>query len=215
MKDGTRRIDIFGDVAEECATLARRDPVLARALGVIGAPYIRRREAGFAGLFRIVTEQQVSVPSAAAVWARLREALGDTSPARALALGADAMGACGLTRPKQRYVLGLAQATMEGVLDFEAISAMSDEDAMAALTARKGVGPWTAAIYLLFCEGRVDVWPPRDVALHAAFRAAWRRGTAPDLEAFDARAARWRPFRGLAAHILWTYHAHNRGRLPH
>jgi DNA-3-methyladenine glycosylase II len=78
----------------------------------------------------------------------------------------------------------------------------------------KGIGPWTASIYLLFCEGRIDIWPPGDVALLGAYAGARRRGPAPAMKDLDRKAAKWAPYRGLAAHILWTYYAHIRGRQP-
>lgn len=174
---------------------------------------IRRREAGFAGMFRIIVEQQVSVPSAQAIWRRCLEGL-DTADAAAVGLaGADRLREFGLSRPKAVYVADLARKVAAGDIDMAAIAGLDDDAAMASLTAIRGVGPWTAAIYLLFCEGRADIWPPRDVGLRGAFREA---ASAPELsqEELDAYAQRWAPFRGVAAHILWTYYARIRGRAP-
>ncbi|MEM8770325.1 MAG: DNA-3-methyladenine glycosylase 2 family protein [Pseudomonadota bacterium] len=207
--------DVFGDTAAPCAALARKDLILARALNAIGEPYIRKRTGGFEGLFRIITEQQVSVPSAAAVWARCQDAVGEATPEAVLATGANRLGEAGLTRPKQRYVLTLASQFVEGDFHTDELLGLEDAAAMKRLTELLGIGPWTAAIYLLFCEGRIDIWPPGDVALHNAFRAAMRKGPPPSLAEFDARSDKWRPYRGLAAHILWNYHAHLRGRKPH
>lgn len=206
-------MDVFGDPAPAVAALARADPALRLAIDAIGAPVIRRRQAGFAGMFRIIVEQQVSVPSAQAIWRRCLEGL-DTADAAAVGLaGADRLREFGLSRPKAVYVADLARKVAAGDIDMAAIAGLDDDAAIAALTAIRGVGPWTAAIYLLFCEGRADIWPSRDVALRGAFREA---ASAPELsqEELDAYAQRWAPFRGVAAHILWTYYAQIRGRAP-
>ena len=210
---------VFGDTSAACATLAQKEPILAHALDAIGAPHIRRRPGGFEALFRIIVEQQVSVASAQAIWKRCRGGVKPLTPGAAIAAGEDGLRACGLSGPKIRYVLALADAMQRGDFDPAAVAALSDDDALAALQALKGIGPWTAAIYLLFCEGRIDVWPAGDVALLAAWRDARAgvgkaRGPQPKMAGFDARAARWAPHRGLAAHILWTYYAHIRGRTP-
>ncbi|MEK7265596.1 MAG: DNA-3-methyladenine glycosylase 2 family protein [Pseudomonadota bacterium] len=205
-------IDVFSDVGAAQRSLARKSDALKRASKTIGRPLIRRREGGFAGLFRIIVEQQVSVPSAQAIWKRCVENLDCASPASALSAGEEGLRRLGLSSPKARYVLALAEAAQEGRLNFGALPPLSDDDAMKMLIALKGVGPWTASIYLLFCEGRVDIWPPNDVALKHAYNAA--AGAEIDQKALDALASAWSPWRGVAAHILWTYYAHLRGRTP-
>lgn len=207
-------LDVFCDVAPACAVLARKDATLARALDAIGKPHIRRRPRGFPALFRIIVEQQVSVPAAQAILARCENQLGVLDPDRVLAEGEERLRACGLSGPKARYVTALAEAFRAGEIDGGALSQMDDREASARLQSIKGVGPWSAAIYLLFCEGRVNIWPPGDVALLGAYRAARLRGPLPDMRAFDEKAAKWSPYRGVAAHILWTYYAHIRGRTP-
>jgi DNA-3-methyladenine glycosylase II len=204
-------IDAFGDVTKPCAALARRDQALRRALKAIGEPHIRRRPGGFEGLFRIIVEQQVSVPSAQAIWSRCRSAYPDLAPAAVLKSGEAGLKAAGLSGPKARYVIALAEAADSGAVDLCALPT-EDMEAGAALQALKGIGPWTAAIYLLFCEGRIDIWPPNDVALKHAYNAAAKG--ALDQRALDELAVAWSPWRGLAAHILWTYYAHLRGRTP-
>lgn len=203
---------MFSDVSAATRALARKDPGLKRAGAAIGAPVIRRREGGFAGLFRIIVEQQVSVPSAQAIWRRCNDGVDCLSPEAVAALGPERLRALGLSTPKARYVSGIAGAASQGAIDFDGLSRLSDGDAMAALVALKGVGPWTASIYLLFCEGRVDIWPPNDVALRHAYNAA--ANGAFGQRALDKRAIVWAPHRGVAAHILWTYYAHLRGRTP-
>ncbi len=208
------RLDVFGDTAGACRALARRDAALARALDAIERPHIRRRPGGFEALFRIIVEQQVSVASAQAIWKRCREGLDELTPHAALHQGADGLRRLGLSGPKARYVTALADDIEAGRLDVAALSRLDDAAALRELQQVKGIGPWTAAIYLLFCEGRVDIWPPGDVALLGAYHAARLRGPHLEMKQFDARAMKWAPFRGLAAHILWTYYAHIRGRAP-
>ena len=205
-------IDVFTDVSAATRALARRDAGLKRAGAAIGAPHIRRREGGFQGLFRIIVEQQVSVPSAQAIWKRCNEGVDCLSPAAVAALGAEGLRALGLSTPKARYVAAIAEAASMGAIDFEGLAHLRDEEAAAALIALKGVGPWTASIYLLFCEGRVDIWPPNDVALKHAYGAA--SGAPVEQRELDEKAAYWGPWRGVAAHVLWTYYAHLRGRTP-
>ena len=212
-------LDVFGDTSAACDALAQREPTLAHALDAIGAPYIRRRPGGFEALFRIIVEQQVSVPSAQAIWARCLKGVDPLTPQSALDAGDEGLRACGLSRPKARYVLSLADAMACGAFHPDEVAALDNEAASEALQSLKGIGPWTAAIYLLFCEGRIDIWPRGDVALLAAWRearvgAGKARGPEPAMAGFDARAGEWAPYRGVAAHILWTYYAHIRGRTP-
>lgn len=205
-------IDVFSDVGVAARALSRKDAALKIASEAIGKPHIRRREGGFAGLFRIIVEQQVSVPSAQAIWRRCLSGADCAEPASVAALGSDGLRRLGLSGPKARYVLALAAAAEAGAIDFGKVARMNDGDAMQALVDLKGVGPWTASIYLLFCEGRVDIWPPSDVALKHAYNAA--AGRTIDQKTLDRSAAAWSPWRGVAAHILWTYYAHLRGRTP-
>jgi len=205
-------IDVFTDVTPAMRSLSRQDAGLRTAGKAIGKPHIRRRDGGFCGLFRIIVEQQVSVPSAQAIWKRCREGVDCTSPRAVQNLGVDGLRGLGLSSPKARYVTEIAKAFVEGDIDLAALAASADEDAMARLTTLRGVGPWTASIYLLFCEGRVDIWPPNDVALKHAYNAA--AGADLDQKKLDAKAAYWSPWRGVAAHVLWTYYAQIRGRTP-
>ncbi len=210
----TLRFNVFGDTSAACEKLAKKDAALARALDAIGEPHIRRRPGGFEALFRIIVEQQVSVPSAQAIWARCKEGVDPMTARTALRQGEDGLRRLGLTRQKARYVYGLAEVVETGAIDFADLAEMDDAAAAKTLQALKGIGPWTAAIYLLFCEGRADIWPPGDVALLGAYADAKKRGAKPDMKTLDSRARKWAPFRGLAAHILWTYYAHIRGRAP-
>jgi len=207
-------IDVFDDVSDACAALAKKDASLARAVEAIERPHIRRRPGGFEALFRIIIEQQVSVASAQAIWGRCQDGMAVMTPEGALRQGEDGLRSFGLSGPKIRYVIALAQSLDSGDLDLSILPGLDDDDALKMLQTIKGIGPWTAAIYLLFCEGRADIWPPGDVALLGAYAAARKRGPRPEMKQFDAKAQKWGPYRGVAAHILWTYYAHIRGRTP-
>jgi len=183
--------------------LAARDGALAGIVARHGPPPLWARSPGFETLVAIVLEQQVSLRSGAAALARLRTAAGDVTPTAVAALGDDGARAAGLTRQKARYVCGLAAAALDGRLDFAAIAAASDDDARAALVGLLGVGRWTADIYLLMALGRPDVWPEGDLALAASMRRARSLAAIPDGATQRAIAESWRPWRAVAARLLW------------
>ena len=208
-------MNVFADVSDACTDLSGRDAALAKAIGEIdGKPFIRRRPGGYGGLFRIIVEQQVSVPSAQAILRRCYRNIPEVTAEAVSQLTEEALRGCGLSGPKVRYVQAAAEAVLSGALDLENLPALSDKEAAARLCTVKGIGPWTAAIYLLFCEGRADIWPRGDVALLAAYAAASGFSAKPAMKDFDALGESWTPYRGIAAHILWTYYAKLRGRDP-
>ena len=196
------------------AHLRAADPALARAIDAAGPPVVRRREGGYPGLFRIVVEQQLSVQSARAILARCEARLPALTPDAVLEASDETLRACGLSGPKMRYLRAGAVAVRDGALDLAGLPGLDDDEAARRLTAITGIGPWTAAIYLLFCEGREDVWPRGDVALLAAHAAASGFAEKPAQRDFDDRAVRFAPYRGIAAHCLWTYYAQLKGRAP-
>lgn len=154
----------------------------------------------------MIVEQQVSVASADAVWRRLNVGLGQITPDVLLAHDAEALRGMGLSRQKSGYVHGLARAQIDGTIDLEGLSALDDAEAINALVALKGIGLWTAEVYLMMCEGRLDVFPGGDIALQEAIRWADGTDTRPDQKAAYARAEVWRPYRGVAAHLLWAWY---------
>jgi DNA-3-methyladenine glycosylase II len=162
---------------------------------------------------RIITEQQVSVASGKAVFERLHSAFPALKPEAILGAGAETLRDCGLTRQKTRYVLTLAEAVREGRFDAAACQALPDAEARTYLTGFLGIGRWSASIYMLFCEGRPDIWPPSDVALIKAYATAAER-PAPTSDEMERLAERWAPHRGAAAHLLWAYYAVLKGRTP-
>lgn len=196
-------------LAEGVEELAARDPDLAAVVERCGAPPLWSRPPGFATLVRIVLEQQVSLVSARAVYERLEERLGGVTPERLTAVGEEGLRELGLTRQKASYCHGLAAAVGSGRFDLAAVARLDDAAAHDALTALRGVGPWTAAIYLLMALGRPDVWPLGDLALVKAVREVKSLASAPDRDTFDRLAEPWRPWRAVAARILWQHYLHD------
>ena len=194
------------DIAAAREALVAADPALAQVHARTPPFEWRLRVGGFEGLFRMIVEQQVSVASAASVWARLREGMGEITPERLLAHDLDQLRGMGLSRQKATYGQGMARAQMAGEIDLEHLSNLDDAAAIAALTALKGVGLWTAEAYLLMCEGRLDVFPGGDVAVQEAIRWADGAEVRPDQKAAYARAEVWRPYRAVATHLLWAWY---------
>ncbi len=185
------------------ALLAAADPALARIVERWGPPPLWARPPGFPTLARIVLEQQVSLRSAAALFARLDAAIGGVTPAAVLAAGVDGLRAAGLTRQKAGYVAGLAARVHDGSLPLDELAALPDAAVLARLTSVPGVGPWTAGVYLLMALGRPDAWPPGDLALHQALAELHGLARRPTSDEAVALAERWRPWRAVAARVLW------------
>jgi DNA-3-methyladenine glycosylase II len=180
----------------------RFGPILARA----GRPPLRRRADGFAGLASIVVSQQVSTASAKAIWERLNQALDPLDHSAVLRARSAKLARAGLSAPKIRALKAIAKAIDRGDLDLPALVEKPAEDAHAALTAVHGIGPWTADIYLLFCLGHADAWPAGDLALQEATRLVLALKTRPSVKEMGPLAEAWRPWRGAAACMLWTYY---------
>lgn len=194
------------DIAAARRALVAADPALVRVDAQTPPLEWRLRVGGFEGLFRMIVEQQVSVASAASVWARLREGMGDITPELLLAHDLEQLRGMGLSRQKATYGQGIARAQIAGEIDLEHLANLDDEAAIASLTALKGVGLWTAEAYLMMCEGRLDVFPGGDVALQEAIRWADGAEVRPDQKGAYARAEIWRPYRAVATHMLWAWY---------
>jgi DNA-3-methyladenine glycosylase II len=186
--------------------LGERDGDLARVLSDYGAPPRRARDPGFATLALLILEQQVSLASAQATYDRLVAACGEVRPGAVLALGDDELKAVGLSRQKARYVRLLAEAVDGGALDIGRLSGLGDDDARGELTRITGIGDWTADIYLLSALQRPDVWPAKDLALQVAAHEIKRLGARPDHGILTEIGEAWRPYRAVAARILWHYY---------
>lgn len=192
--------------------LAVRDPDLARIEAVAGPLAWRVRPLGVPGLLQAIVAQQISSQAASAIWHRLRALPGALTATGLLALDDAALLAAGLSRPKLAHVRALAAAFSDGRLGEPALSAMSDAAAVAAITAIRGLGPWTAEVYLLFAHGRDDVFPAGDVALAASAADVKRLAARPGPAALRVLAEQWRPHRALAARLLWHHWRHLTGR---
>lgn len=189
--------------------LAALEPGFRDGLGRVGYPEPRLRTQGYETLIRTIVGQQVSVASAAAIWRKLEAALGEGVPAEVLlAADFDALRACGLSRQKQGYARSLAELTLSGDLDFARLPA-DDEAAIEHLTRIKGIGRWSAEIYLLFAEGRPDVFPAGDLAVQIELGRLLGLPERPSEKQVRALAERWRPWRGAAAIFAW--HHYNNG----
>ncbi len=199
---------------EHLSALAAADPKLKPLTTHFGHITYRRRVNGFPALLGLIVEQQLSVKAADTIIARLHAGLGDVSPQALLNHDHDTMRSYGLSRPKISYARALAEAFDTGAIDADAIAALETEDAAKALIALKGIGRWTAEVYLMFSEGRLDLFPVGDIALREA--VAWLDGLEerPN-EAYCAeRALVWSPYRSIVAHLLWAwYGAVRRGEM--
>jgi DNA-3-methyladenine glycosylase II len=184
--------------------LARRDADLAAAVRRTGPPPLWARRPGFATLARIILEQQVSLGSARAVYGRLEAALGGVTPVTVGACGVAGLRRLGVTRQKASYLHGAAVLIATGELDLPRVGRLPDEEARARLMQVRGIGPWTADIYLLMALRRPDVWPTGDIALLTALQALRGLRRRPTVERAAACARRWRPWRAVAARILWS-----------
>jgi DNA-3-methyladenine glycosylase II len=188
------------------AELVRRDAALERAHAATPAFAWRARRGGFEGLFRMVVEQQVSVAAAAAIWLRVSQGLGEITPETVLDRDLETLRGFGLSGQKARYAQEIARAQVEGLIDFAQLGELSDGEAVARLTAIKGIGRWTAETFLMFCEGRMDVFPAGDIALQEAMRWADQAAVRPREKEAYGRAEDWRPYRSVAAHLLWEWY---------
>jgi DNA-3-methyladenine glycosylase II len=200
------------DLKTGTEALLALDPRLAPILAIAGPPPLRRRAGGFAGLASIVISQQLSIASAAAIWARLAAMLDPFEPAGFLKLRAARLQRAGLSAAKIKTLRSVARALTSGTLDLAALAERPADEAHAALTALHGIGPWTADIYLLFCLGHPDAWPAGDLALQEAARLAFALEARPTAREMQPLAEVWRPWRGVAARILWSYYRARKGR---
>ncbi len=193
-------------------TLIEHDPRLARIERAAGPLPWRVRAGGFPGLLQILVGQQISNQAALAIWLRLAALPGALMPEGLLALSDAALRTAGLSRPKAAHARLLAAAFVSGQVSGTALERLSDADAVAAITAVRGLGPWTAEVYLLFALERQDVFPAGDVAIASAAADILGLSSRPDPKALRALAEVWRPSRALAARLLWHHWRQLTGR---
>ena len=189
--------------------LCERDPDLAKIMDKLGPPPMWAREPGFPTLIHIILEQQVSLASARAAYKRLLAEASPLTPARFLQLDDYTLKQVGFSRQKTSYARGLAQSILNGQLDLEELEKLEDEAVRSELIAVKGIGPWTADIYLLMALRRPDAWPSGDLALANAAQRVKRLASRPTPVELDALGATWRPWRAVAARLLWHYYLSN------
>lgn len=208
----TLRIRNQAELNDALAQLVRADPRLAVVQSAAGEVSIRQRPADFSGLAAIVVSQQLSTASAAAIWGRLAAAFDPFEPGAIRRARRERLQRIGLSLPKIRTLKAIARAIEEGRLDLAALAERPADDAHDALVAVHGIGPWTADIYLLFCLGHADAWPAGDLALQEASRLAFSLRERPGAKAMLGMAEGWRPWRGVAAKLLWAYYRVAKGR---
>jgi DNA-3-methyladenine glycosylase II len=194
------------DLDAAVALLGNADARLTEILSIAGPPKLRRRPAGFPGLCAIICSQQLSTASAAAIWGRLASAFEPFHHETIRRARNDKLARIGLSRPKIKAIKAIGAAIAKGKIDLDALALLDADDAHAVLTGLHGIGPWTADIYLLFCLGHADAWPAGDLALQEAARLAFGLKRRPSAKEMVELAEEWRPWRGVAAHVLWNYY---------
>src|SRR5215475_7684709 len=200
------------DLESGVVALIKQDPRWEPVFAKTGMPAIRRREGGYAGLCSIVCGQQLSTASAAAIRNRLFAAFDPFHHDTVRAARFDKLARLGLSRPKIKAIREIGKAIAKKHIDLDALATMEADQAHAALMALHGIGPWTADIYLLGCLGHADAWPAGDLALQEAARLAFGLKNRPTAKQMLPLAEPWRPWRAVAARVLWTYYRSVKGR---
>jgi len=207
-----RSIHSESDLDTALAALGKADQRFLALIATAGRPSLRRRPDGYAGLAATIVAQQLSVASANAIWTRLAAAFDPPTPEAIVKARPERLKRVGLSAPKIRALKEIARAVMRGALPLTKLAELPADDAHAALTAVHGIGPWTADIYLLSCLGHADAWPAGDLALQEAARLAFGLKARPTAKEMSALAEPWRPWRSVAARVLWSYYRAVKGR---
>jgi DNA-3-methyladenine glycosylase II len=208
----THFIRTDADLDAAIAALISIDPRMGDVLTYGGRPTLRKREGGFSGLARIVMGQQLSTASAAAIWGRLEAAFDPFHHDTVRRARPEKLARIGLSTPKIKAVKEIGKAVSCGALDLDGLATSEADAAHAALTAVHGIGPWTADIYLLFCLGHADAFPAGDLAVQEAAKLAFNLKARPNAKELTALGEQWRPWRGAAAYLLWSYYHVAKGR---
>lgn len=199
-------------LAEAVEQLVMVDSRLAALYVLNGIPPLWERDEGYSTLVKIILEQQVSLDSAAAAFANLAESIGEVSPSTFLTLDDVQLKRIGFSRQKAGYCRGLATMILDGSIDLEALESLSDSEVQGQLEDVKGIGPWTSGVYLLFSLQRPDVWPTGDRALVVSMAESLPLTTVPTSDMAAEIAESWRPWRSVAARMLWHAYLVRRGR---
>ena len=206
-----RVIETVADLSDGVAALKTACPVMRQVIEVAGNPPLRRSAASFEGLARIVVGQQLSIASATAIWGRTILAVQPFEPGVLLGLDATTLAKAGLSGAKVRTLRALSEALVEARFDPTGFADVPDATIHQHLVAVSGIGPWTADIFILFCLGRADGWASGDLALQFAAQHAFGLEARPTPKELQALAERWRPWRGVAARLLWAYYGAIKG----
>lgn len=201
------RIDTEEHLREALEKLLLLDPRFADVLAIAGHPPMRRREGGFPGLARLICGQQISVAAAASIWGRLETKFVPLDHHAILKARTPQLQRVGLSMPKIRTFRHIARAVRDEHLNIDALAHMPAEEAHAQLVKVKGIGPWTADIYLMFCVGHADAFASGDLALQEAARIMLNKRKRPDAKQLEKIARLWKPYRSVAARLLWAYYA--------
>lgn len=201
------RLDSVAAIAAHIDALVSLDPRLAPVRDFAGPVQPRVAQWGFPGMAKVITGQQVSVASANAIWQRFEQLDGALDPVTYLALSEEAVRSVGFSGSKFRTVRAIAEAMVAGDLDFEHLETLPAADAVNYLVAHKGIGPWTAEVYLMFCAGHPDVFPAGDLALLKAVQSGLGLDARPTIKDMIGIAAQWTPHRSAAALLFWRYFA--------
>ncbi len=202
----TVHLNTQADLDDAINALVRFDPRLGPVLDTAGMPTLRRREPGFTGLAAIVCGQQLSTKAAAAIWGRINTAFDPFHHDAIKTARADRLGRLGLSAAKIKSLKFIARELSAERLNLEVLAEEDADAAHATLTKLHGIGPWTADIYLLFCLGHGDAWPAGDLAIQEAIRIGLGLKSRPTVKEMQPLAEPWRPFRGAAAHLWWSYY---------
>jgi DNA-3-methyladenine glycosylase II len=197
-------------LAAAAALLARRDKQLAQILKTHGKPPLWRRPATFSTLVKIILEQQVSLKSAASMFRKLQHSIAPFTAARIVEVGPEYLRRLGVTRQKTSYLLNVSSAIVAGTLNLRRLSRLPDGDVKEALMRIKGLGSWSADVYLLMAMRRADIWPAGDLALAVAIKELHGLERKPTFEELEVIAEKWRPHRAVAARMLWQYYLSRR-----
>ena len=202
----SRTIETNADLEEGIAFLCAREPAFSRVFAATGLPPLRRKPGGLAGLLEIITYQMISLSAAAAIWQRLEAKLSPFDPQILAQLDDSAYADCGLSKPKIRTIRAVLAEIDNGKLSLTNLESAENSDIFQMITAIKGLGPWSAHIYLLTHLGRTDIWPSGDLALQESAKLLFNLKTRPDEKQMQMMAEPWQPWRAVAARLLWSHY---------
>lgn len=201
-----RTIDTMADLQQAVGHVCAIEPKFQQLVDVIGLPPLRREEAGFKGLVRIITFQLISLQAAKSIWARVEETFNDFDPQAMQNAPDETFSACGLSRPKIAAIRAVCDHINNGKLSLTKLEAAEDSQIFNQLTSIKGIGPWSAQLYLLANLGRSDVFPYGDVALQESAKLLFGLETRPTAKQLQKQAIPWKPYRAAAARLLWSHY---------